>query len=76
MCIRDSTHTKDASGERFSLCLPDADGYELTVSYENTGAEIHGSLRITLEGAERLTLNVDVDGLPVDGALAAQGRCV
>ncbi len=49
------------------------DGYELTVSYENTGAEIHGSLRITLEGAERLTLNVDVDGLPVDGALAAQG---
>ena len=67
------THTKDASGERFSLCLPDADGYELTVSYENTGAEIHGSLRITLEGAERLTLNVDVDGLPTGGALAAQG---
>lgn len=67
------THTKDASGERFSLCLPDPDGYELTVSYENTGAEIHGSLRITLEGAERLTLNVDVDGLPTGGALAAQG---
>ena len=67
------THTRDASGERFTLCLPDSDGYELTAAYENTGAEIHGSLRITLEGAERLTLNVDVDGLPVDGALSAQG---
>lgn len=48
-------HTRDASGERFTLCLPDSDGYELTAAYENTGAEIHGSLRITLEGAERLT---------------------
>ena len=67
------THTLDEAGERFTLCLPDSAGYELTVSYENTGDVIHGALRITLEEAERLTLNVDIDGLPTDGALSAEG---
>lgn len=66
-------HTKDASGERFELFLPDGEGYELAVSYENTGAAIHGVLKVTLEGEERLALDVALDGLPVDGALSASG---
>lgn len=55
------------NGSFFTLTLPDADGYLLTLTYQNTGAELVANLVITLEDEERLSLSLNIDGMRETG---------
>ena len=57
----------------FELYLPDEEGYALTVSYQSGGDALSLTVKATLEEEERLSLSVKADGLPVNGALSANG---
>lgn len=68
--------SRSLDGSALSLRLPDELGRELAVDYENAGGVWRVAVRITQEEEERLAVSLTVDGLPVDGALSAQGNAV
>ncbi|MDD3409307.1 MAG: hypothetical protein PHY12_00710 [Eubacteriales bacterium] len=62
----------------FKLSLPNEEGYTLAFDFEWTpgealGAALNASLRIELEGEERIGLTVTGDGLPKTGDLSGEG---
>lgn len=63
----------EKTADGWTLCLADSDGYVLNASWQDTGAERHFAIQALLEEEERLGLRFDLDGLPADGQLSAQG---
>lgn len=57
--------------------MPNSEGYALafTYAYEpaGQGAALRAKLTVTAEGAQRLTLALDADGLPMEGETEARG---
>lgn len=67
------TTVLEQAADGWRLCLADSDGYVLNASWQDTGAELHFAITVWLEEEERLGLRFDLDGLPADGQLSAEG---
>lgn len=69
--------TVSGGATSFRLYLPNSEGYALafTYAYEpaGQGAALRAKLTVTAEGAQRLTLALDADGLPMEGETEARG---
>lgn len=62
---------RDESG--FIATLLDAEGYEYILECRRDGDALDAQLLVTLEEEERLNLTLTSEGLPMDGALEADG---
>ncbi|MCE5342825.1 MAG: hypothetical protein LLF96_04445 [Eubacteriales bacterium] len=71
------TQTSDGDATAFTLTLPTAEGYELTLNYRwtpsATGAALSAALGVTSDGEQAILLTAEGEGLPQEGDLDGEG---